>query len=117
VHHISLDELYPWPDHLPTTLDSPFWAPLAVLLFAREKNWETGKVCSLKKLLGLPSNNIGKMIFRYPYVVCTFLDDDSLRLWDIRTGKNRLVCKLHGLRFSVIDMVVENNTLAAAIEK
>ncbi|KAI8580124.1 hypothetical protein K450DRAFT_238270 [Umbelopsis ramanniana AG] len=56
------------------------------------------------------------MIFRYPYVVCTFLDDDSLRLWDLKTGKTRLVCKLRGLRFSVIDMVVENHTLAAAVE-
>ncbi|KAM3578412.1 hypothetical protein VKS41_009157 [Umbelopsis sp. WA50703] len=101
---------------LPTQLESPVWAPLALLLYTREKNWETGTVASLTKLKGLPSNDIGNMIFRYPYLVCTFLDDDSLRLWDLETGRTRLVCKLRGLRFSVIDMVVENNTLAAAIE-
>jgi hypothetical protein len=112
-----MDELTPWPDQLPTQLESPVWAPLALLLYTREKNWETGTVASLTKLKGLPSNDIGNMIFRYPYLVCTFLDDDSLRLWDLETGRTRLVCKLRGLRFSVIDMVVENNTLAAAIEK
>ncbi|RUP48276.1 hypothetical protein BC936DRAFT_144760 [Jimgerdemannia flammicorona] len=113
---ILSDDISDFPDYLPASATDNRWGALALGLHRREQNWRTGQVSHITRLTDLPSSNIGRMVLRYPYFVASFLDDDSFRIWNMDTGKMRLLTTLGGLQIKMMDIVVGNLTVVAAFE-